>query len=74
VVRDCRKWWFFPIEMALTPEGKGPACAGRDEIGSITYEVWDRELNTHASFDNLPDAINDAMQRNATLANTGGKP
>jgi hypothetical protein len=71
--QDCRKWWFFPIQMALTPEGKGPAFPGRDEIGSITYEVWDRELNTHASFDNLPDAIIDAMQRNAALAKTEGR-
>jgi hypothetical protein len=63
---DCRKWWFYPIEMPLTPDGEGPAIPGRDPIGSITYEVWDRQLNSHASFDNLPDAINEALRRNAT--------
>lgn len=59
---NCRKWDFYPIEMPLTKEGQGPAIPGRDEIASITYEVWDRLLNTHASFGNLPDAINEAMR------------
>jgi hypothetical protein len=64
---DCRKWWHYPIEMPLTPEGQGPAIPGKDRIGSITYEVWDQNCKTWASFGNLPDAINDAMQRNAAL-------
>ena len=59
---NCRKWDFYPIEMPLTKEGQGPAIPGKDEIASITYEVWDRLLNTHASFGNLPDAINEAMR------------
>jgi hypothetical protein len=61
---DCRKWRFYPVEMPLTPDGQGPAIPGRDLIGSLTYEVWDRELTSWATFDNLPDAINYAMRRN----------
>jgi hypothetical protein len=64
---DCRKWWYFPIEMPLTPDGQGPAILGKDPIGSITYEVWDRLCCSWATFDNLPDAINDAMRRNAIM-------
>jgi hypothetical protein len=64
---DCRKWWHYPIEMPLTPEGQGPAILGKDRIGSITYEVWDQNFKTWASFGNLPDAINDAMRRNAAM-------
>ena len=63
VSRDCREWFYFPIEMPLHKNGKGPATVGVD-AASITYEVWDRLLNTHASFDNLYDAINEAMRLN----------
>ena len=67
VSTDCRKWFYYPIEMPLTVEGNGPAILGRDSINKITYEVWDRELNSHASFDNLPDAINEAMRLNLNV-------
>lgn len=60
---DCRQWWHYPIEMPITAEGQGPAKVGVD-AAAMTYEVWDKLLNSHASFDNLPDAINDAMRRN----------
>lgn len=71
VPTDCRKWDCYPIEMPLTKDGHGPAIPGRDEIARITYEVWDRTLETHASFDNLPDAINEAMRLSlAALAPT----
>lgn len=63
---DVRKWFHFPIEMPVTAAGEGPATVGLD-AAKITYEVWDVELNTHASFDNLPDAINEAMRLNAAL-------
>ena len=60
-VSNCRQWPFYPIEMPLTASGNGPATVGFD-AEKITYEVWDQVYNTHACFDNLPDAINEAMR------------
>lgn len=60
---DVRQWFYYPIEMPLTEDGQGPATVGKD-AARITYEVWDVLLNTHGSFDNLPDAINEAMRLN----------
>jgi hypothetical protein len=60
---NVREWYFFPIEMPLSIDGQGPATVGVD-AHQITYEVWDAELNTHGSFDNLPDAINKAIELN----------
>lgn len=64
---DVRQWWHYPIEFPIDADGNGPAKVGVDAV-KITYEVWDVLLNTHASFDNLPDAINEAMRLNALLA------
>lgn len=58
---DIRQWPFYPIEMPLTAKGDGPAKVGRDAV-KITYEVWDRACKSHASCDNLPDAINEAIR------------
>jgi len=63
---DVRKWFHYPIEMPLSEDGQGPATVGVD-AKSVTYEVWDVLLQTHASFDNLPDAINKAMRLNAEM-------
>lgn len=63
---DVRRWDYYPIEMPLTADGKGPATVGVD-AARIAYEVWDRDLLSHASYDNLPDAINEAMRLNAAL-------
>ena len=60
---DIRNWFYFPIEMPLTAAGKGPAKLGKNAV-QMTYEVWDKLLNTHGSHDNLPDAINHAMRLN----------
>ena len=60
---DVRKWFYYPIEMPVTAEGMGPATVGVD-ASKITYEVWDVLLNSHGSFDNLPDAINEAIRLN----------
>ena len=61
-LRDCREWMFYPVEMPLSADGQGPATVGVDAV-SISYEVWDRLLNSYSSHGNLPDAINDAMAR-----------
>lgn len=61
---DVRRWPYYPIEMPVTDDGKGPATVGKDAV-KITYEVWDRLYNSHGSFDNLPDAINEAMRLSA---------
>lgn len=65
-MRDVRSWWHYSIEMPLSSDGQGPAMIGVD-AKSMTYEVWDQTLNTHSSHDNLPDAINAAMQMNSAL-------
>ena len=64
---DVRTWFHYPIEMPLTAGGQGPATVGND-AASISYEVWDQALSTHGSFDNLPDAINEAMRMNGAIA------
>ena len=61
VPANVREWLYYPIEMPMTADGKGPATVGKDAV-KISYEVWDRLYNPHASFDNLPDAINEAMR------------
>ena len=60
---DVRQWFYYPIMMPLTADGEGPATIGLD-AKTITFEVWDQLLTAHASFDNLPDAINEAMRLN----------
>jgi hypothetical protein len=60
---DVRKWRHYPIMMPRAPSGHGPASI--EDATSITFEVWDQELHTHASFDNLPDAINEAIRLNS---------
>lgn len=64
---DVRRWQYYPIQMPLTDDGHGPATIGVDAT-TITYEVWDRELTSHGSFGNLPDAINESMRLNALAA------
>jgi hypothetical protein len=61
--RNCRDWFYFPIEMPVTSAGWGPATVGLD-ADKITYCVWDKLFNEHGSFDNLYDAINGAMRLN----------
>jgi hypothetical protein len=61
--RNCRDWFYFPIEMPVTNAGWGPATVGLD-ADKITYCVWDKLFNEHGSFDNLYDAINEAMRLN----------
>ena len=58
---NCREWNYYPILMLLNNQGQGPATIG-DDASLITYEVWDRLLITCASFDNLPDAINESIR------------
>jgi hypothetical protein len=60
-----KDWWHYLIEMPVDANGAGPATVGVDAV-KITYEVWDRAQEVcRASFDNLPDAIDEAMRRNA---------
>jgi len=60
--RNCRDWPFYVIEMPITKDHEGPAKIGVDAV-SICYEVWDKLYRTHGSHDNLPDAINEAIER-----------
>ena len=60
-VNDVRTWPFYPIVMPTTKDGRGPATVGKD-ADKIEYEVWDSLLNSHGSYEYLPDAINEAMR------------
>ena len=64
VPSDIRRAFYYPIEMPVTADDHGPATVGVDAV-KITYEVWDRLLNSHGSYDNLPDAINQAIALNS---------
>lgn len=61
---DVRAWWYYPIEFPLTADGRGPATVGVDAV-KVEYHVWDQLYNTHGEFDNLPDAVNEAMRLNS---------
>jgi hypothetical protein len=60
---NSRDWYYFPIEMPVTKAGWGPATVGLDAY-RITYCVWDKLFNEYGSFDNLYDAMNEAMRLN----------
>lgn len=62
-----RSWYYYPIMMPVDSNGNGP-CDVKDAI-EITFEVWDRLLNTHGTFNNLPDAIDYAMTLNDLFSN-----
>jgi hypothetical protein len=64
-INDSRTWFYYPIIMPLTIDGKGPA-SGR-EIDTIVFEVWDQLFETQESFKYLPDAINYAIKRNQEI-------
>lgn len=59
---NVREWYYFPIQMPVDKDGNGPAEVGLSV--RIDYEVWDQLCNTWASYNNLPDAINEAMRLN----------
>lgn len=61
-MRPTREWFYYPIVMPVNKDDQGP-CDLKDAV-KLTWEVWDQELMSHASFDYLPDAIDDAMRRN----------
>jgi hypothetical protein len=61
---NVRTWFYYPIVMPLL-EGQGPASDA--ECDEITWEVWDWFCTTYASFNNLPDAINEALRLNSKL-------
>lgn len=44
---------------------QGP-CELKEAV-KLTWEVWDQELLSHASFEFLPDAINKAIELNEAL-------
>lgn len=62
---DCRYWFHYPIVIPVNETGAGPEDIGK--AVKLTWEVWDQELRSHASFDTLPEAINEAMRLNRGL-------
>lgn len=67
---DVRTWPFFPIFMPLK-DGFGPAPL--DDCDEITWEVWDFVCDMYESYDNLSDAINEAMRLTAEYFGEEGK-
>lgn len=57
-----REWDYFPILMITDADGKGPADIS--EASSLNFEVWRAsDLQTVAVHNNVPDAIQDALER-----------
>lgn len=59
-------WPFYPIVMPLL-NGQGPASD--EECDEITWEVWDRFLDTFGSYKTLPEALNVALTLNTKVIN-----
>lgn len=58
---NVRSWPFHPIIIPINKDGQGP-CTDEEAV-KITWEVW--SFNTAYSFgpyENLPDAINKAIE------------
>lgn len=52
-----RSMRYYPIEMPVNAEGRGPASVGQDAV-RIVYEVWEADtFNSIGSFQYLSDAI-----------------
>lgn len=59
---DPRKWWYYPIEMPVNEQGHGPINI--KSATQLRFEVWDRVFITQTTHEFLPDAIQEAIQRN----------
>lgn len=59
---DIRKWYYFPIVMPISKDGRGPASEESGDIWKIKWEVWNQDLESLSSHDFLPEAINRAMR------------
>lgn len=59
-------WYYYPIIIPLDADGLGPATIGKDAV-KISFEVWDQHCTSHAFFNNLPDAINEAIRLNKEM-------
>lgn len=57
---DSRQWPYFVIAMPINAEGQGPVS--HTDAVMIEYEVWDWNYDTHGVYQNLFDAINQAMK------------
>lgn len=66
MMKSIRDEFYFPIVMPINADGHGPVDIS--EAVKLTWEVWDQELTTHASFDYLADAIDKANELNESLA------
>lgn len=58
---DIRKWFYYPIVIPVTCNGDGPAVVGED-AEHLTFDVWDQLCCSHGTYDNLLDAVNEAMR------------
>ena len=68
--RGVRNRYYYPIPMPLDRYGRGP-CTNK-QCAKMTYEVWDQELVSHASFEFLPDAMDEAERLNEIWDNQQG--
>ena len=65
--------FYYPIEMPLTKDGRGPATIGKD-AAKMTYQVWDQFCDSHGDFEFLSDAIRHAQKLNAALTTPPRQP
>lgn len=57
-----RERFYFVIVMPVDKDERGPADL-KDAV-KLTWEVWTQELDSVASFDYLPDAIDECERLN----------
>ncbi len=65
-------WFYFPIVMPLDEKGQGPSDMA--DTAKLTWEVWDQELNSHASYSILHGAITHAIKLNQKRAKELSRP
>lgn len=70
VPADVRQRFYFVIVMPLNHNGQGPITKGLMNVNRITWEVWTQELSSVASFEYLPDAIQECERLNEEYYNS----
>jgi hypothetical protein len=59
---NSRNWYYYPIPMPVDINNCGPC--NQEDCVIMKYEVWDRDMNTYASYDDIYSAINKAIELN----------
>jgi hypothetical protein len=62
MIKKVREQFYFVIVIPVTKDNQGPCDL--KEAEKLTWEVWTQELSSVASFDFLPDAIDECNKLN----------